>query len=71
MKTVRLGKTEIVTNKNGFGALPIQRISQKDAVYLVRKAYDAGFTFFDTARVYSDSEEKLGEAFDGMRDKSL
>ncbi len=69
MKTVRLGKTEIVTNKNGFGALPIQRISQKDAVYLVRKAYDAGFTFFDTARVYSDSEEKLGEAFDGMRDK--
>ena len=69
MKTVRLGKTEIVTNKNGFGALPIQKISQKDAVYLVRKAYDAGFTFFDTARVYSDSEEKLGEAFDGMRDK--
>ena len=69
MKTVRLGKTEIVTNKNGFGALPIQRISQKDADYLVRKAYDAGFTFFDTARVYSDSEEKLGEAFDGMRDK--
>lgn len=69
MKTVRLGKTEIVTNKNGFGALPIQRISQKDAVYLVRKAYDAGFTFFDTARAYSDSEEKLGEAFEGMRDK--
>ena len=69
MKTVRLGKTEIVTNKNGFGALPIQRISKADAVYLVRKAYDAGFTFFDTARAYTDSEEKLGEAFDGIRDK--
>ena len=69
MKTVRLGKTEIVTNKNGFGALPIQRISKADAVYLVRKAYNAGFTFFDTARAYTDSEEKLGEAFDGIRDK--
>ncbi len=69
MKTVRLGKTEIVTNKNGFGALPIQRISKADAVYIVRKAYNAGFTFFDTARAYTDSEEKLGEAFDGIRDK--
>ena len=69
MKTVRLGKTEIVTNKNGFGALPIQRISQEDAVYLLRKAYNAGITFFDTARAYTDSEIKLGEAFDGMRDK--
>ncbi len=40
METVRLGKTEIVTNKNGFGALPIQRISDEDAVYLLHKAYD-------------------------------
>ena len=48
METVRLGKTEIVTNKNGFGALPIQRISDNDAVYLLRKAYDNGITFFDT-----------------------
>lgn len=69
MKNVRLGKTEIVTNKNGFGALPIQRISQEEAVNLVRKAYNAGFTFFDTARAYTDSEEKLGEAFGEIRDK--
>ncbi len=64
-----LGKTGIVTNKNGFGALPIQRISDKEAVYLLRKAYDAGITFFDTARFYTDSEVKLGLAFEGMRDK--
>lgn len=66
---VTLGITGITVNKNGFGALPIQRISVDDAVMLVRKAYDNGITFFDTARMYSDSEIKLGKAFDGMRDK--
>lgn len=69
MEMVTLGSTGITVNKNGFGALPIQRISTEDAVKLARKAYDAGITFFDTARFYTDSEEKLGEAFDGMRDK--
>ncbi|MCH5257163.1 MAG: aldo/keto reductase [Lachnospiraceae bacterium] len=69
MQTVRLGQTEIVTNKNAFGALPIQRISVEDAVYLLKKAYDNGITFFDTARWYTDSEHKLGLAFEGMRDK--
>lgn len=69
MERVTLGKTGITVNKNGFGALPIQRISTEDAVKLARKAYDAGITFFDTARFYTDSEEKLGEAFEGMREK--
>lgn len=69
METVRLGKTEIVTNKNGFGALPIQRISEAEAVHLLRKAYENGITFFDTARFYTDSEEKIGAAFEGMREK--
>ena len=67
MEMVTLGKTGITVNKNGFGALPIQRISIDDAVALARRAYEAGMTFFDTARFYTDSEEKLGEAFDGMR----
>lgn len=69
MVTVRLGKTEIVTNKNAFGALPIQRVSDDVAVGLLRKAYEGGMTFFDTARFYTDSEHKLGLAFSGMRDK--
>lgn len=69
MEMVTLGSTGITVNKNGFGALPIQRISTEDAVKLARKAYEAGITFFDTARFYTDSEEKLGEAFDGMREK--
>lgn len=65
MVTVTLGSTGITVNKNGFGALPIQRISKEDAVYLLRKARQRGIDFFDTARAYSDSEEKLGAAFGG------
>ena len=67
--TVTLGRTGITVNKNGFGALPIQRISEEEAVHLLRKAYDNGITYFDTARWYTDSEHKVGLAFEGMRDK--
>jgi len=63
MKTVVLGRTGIEVPQNGFGALPIQRVSIEEAVRILRKAYDGGIRFFDTARVYSDSEVKLGEAF--------
>lgn len=66
---VRLGSTEITVNKNGFGALPVQRVSDDEAVFLLRKAYDGGMRFFDTARAYSDSEHKLGLAFEGIREK--
>ena len=69
MKTITLGSTGITTVQNAFGALPIQRISTQEAVHLLRKAYDGGMTFFDTARAYSDSEKKMGAAFDRMREK--
>ncbi len=68
---VRLGKTNIIANKNAFGALPIQRISDKEAVYLLQKAHDAGMDLFDTARFYSDSEKKLGLAFHDRRNKLI
>ena len=63
MKNVTLGRTGITVPQNGFGALPIQRVSAETAVQLLRKAYDGGVRFFDTARAYSDSEVKVGEAF--------
>lgn len=69
MDTVRLGKTNIITNKNGFGALPVQRVPVEEGVRILRAAYAGGITFFDTARAYTDSEQKLGLAFAGMRDK--
>ena len=69
MSSVILGKSGIHSPKNGFGALPIQRVSKEYAAMLLRKAYDAGFTFFDTARAYTDSEEKIGDALSDVRDK--
>ncbi|HHX73982.1 MAG TPA: aldo/keto reductase [Firmicutes bacterium] len=69
MVTVTLGKTGITTAKNGFGALPIQRISKKEAQALLLYAYNHGITFFDTARFYTDSEEKIGSALGSVRDK--
>ena len=68
MTTVRLGRTGITVNKNGFGALPIQRASKEDAVKILRKAYEGGIRFFDTARAYTDSEEKLGLALSDVRE---
>lgn len=67
MSKVRLGRTEICVNKNGFGALPVQRVSLEEAAYLLKKAYQGGIRFFDTARAYSDSEEKIGYALSDVR----
>lgn len=64
MKNITLGRTEITAPQNGFGALPVQRVSKDTAVALLRRAYDGGMRFFDTARAYSDSEEKLGAAME-------
>ncbi len=66
MVSVKLGNTGIIANKNGFGALPIQRIDVDSAVRLIRMALDGGVNFFDTARAYSDSEKKLGMALEGV-----
>ncbi len=63
MKNVTLGVTGITVPQNGFGALPIQRVTLEQAVPILRRAYEGGMRFFDTARAYSDSEQKLGAAF--------
>ena len=67
MEKIRLGKTDLMVTKASFGAMPIQRISREDAVKLVRRAYEAGINYFDTANAYTDSEEKLGEALRDVR----
>ena len=64
---VTLGSTNITVNKNGFGALPIQRIPAEASTHLLQKAYKGGINFYDTARAYTDSEKKLGEALHHVR----
>ena len=71
MKTVRLGRTGLVVSKNGFGCLPIQRISDQEAAALLQRAYGSGVNFYDTARMYTDSENKLGLALSHVRDKII
>lgn len=71
MPQVTLGTTGIITDKNAFGALPVQRVPQSEAVALLRHAYEGGITFFDTARSYSDSEGKMGLALAGVREKII
>ena len=69
METIRLGRTELIVTKTAFGALPVQRRTLTEGADILRRAYEGGITFFDTARAYSDSEEKLGLAFTpAMRD---
>ena len=68
MKKITLGSTGITVLQNAFGALPVQRDDMETAVKILRKAYDGGITFFDTARAYTDSEEKIGNALSDVRD---
>ena len=71
MQTVRLGKTELIVSKNGFGALPIQRVGIEEAARILRLAYEGGINYFDMARFYTDSEEKIGEALSDVREKII
>ena len=71
METLRLGRTNLVVSKNGFGALPVQRVSMEEACCILRRAFDGGINYFDTARAYSDSEEKLGNALHDVREKII
>ena len=63
MKQITIGKTGIIAPQNGFGALPIQRVPKDEAVTILRAAYAGGMRYFDTARAYSDSEEKMDDGY--------
>ena len=67
MKEIVLGKSGIRTVQNAFGVLPIQRVDMETAVKILRRAWEGGIRFYDTARDYTDSESKLGAAFSAER----
>ncbi len=71
METIRLGRTNLTVSKNGFGALPVQRVGMDKACKILRKAYDGGINYFDTARFYTDSEEKIGKALADVRENII
>ena len=68
MEKIRLGKTEMMVSKPGFGGIPIQRLSEDGAVAVVKRCLDLGITFIDTANAYTTSEERVGKAIAGRRE---
>jgi len=71
MRYRTLGRTKLKVSEIGFGGIPIQTISHSQAVAVVRRALDLGINFLDTARVYTTSEERIGEAIRGQRGKCV
>ena len=71
MKKIPLGNTGLEVTKTAMGCLPVQRIPTAEGARLIRAAFDGGITFFDTANAYTDSEEKLGLALEGVRDRAV
>ena len=67
MEKMILGRTGLEISRTGFGALPIQRVSFEEAGALLNRALDGGITYIDTARAYTDSEEKIGRAISHRR----
>ena len=69
LKKRRLGKTGLQVTEMGFGGIPIQRVSEEEAIRVVKRCYELGINYYDTARGYTTSEERIGKALEGVRDK--
>lgn len=69
MRHITLGRTGLSVSRTGFGALPIQRVSFEEASALLNRALDGGINYIDSARAYSDSEEKIGRSIGHRRDE--
>ncbi|HOO91240.1 MAG TPA: aldo/keto reductase [Syntrophales bacterium] len=62
VEKVVLGRTGIEITRLGFGGIPIQRVSEKEAVEVVMHALERGVDFIDTSRAYTTSERRIGIA---------
>jgi len=71
MEKIRLGKTDMMVSKLGFGGIPIQRVTEDEAVAVVRKCMELGITFIDTANAYTTSEGRIGKAIAGRREEVI
>ncbi len=68
MEKVRLGRTGMMVTKIGFGGIPIQRVSENEAIAVVKRCLELGINFLDTANGYTTSEERIGKAIKGQRE---
>ena len=71
MKEKILGRTGLKIKTLGFGGIPIQRITEEASIEVVRHCYELGMNYFDTARGYTVSEERIGKALEDVRDEVI
>jgi aryl-alcohol dehydrogenase-like predicted oxidoreductase len=71
VETIRLGKTEMMVSRLGFGGIPIQRVTEGDSVAIIRRCLELGINFLDTANGYTTSEERIGKAISGRRQSPI
>ena len=71
LRRIRLGRTGLLVSRIGFGGIPIQRLSEDEAIGVVRGCLDLGVDFIDTANGYTTSEERIGKAIVGRRDQII
>jgi len=69
MKHRKLGRTTLLVSRLGFGGIPILRVGERQAIRVLREAFDSGVNYVDTFKGYGDSEIKIGKALGGVRDE--
>lgn len=71
MERIRLGKTGLMVSRVGFGGIPIQRVTEDEAVAIVKRCLELDINFFDVANGYTTSEERVGKAISGCRESVI
>lgn len=66
-----LGRTGLKVKILGFGGIPIQRVTEEEAIGVVRRCHELGINYYDTARGYTVSEERIGKALEDVREEVI
>jgi aryl-alcohol dehydrogenase-like predicted oxidoreductase len=74
MQKRKLGNSDLEVSAIGLGCMGLsygygQPMERRDAIRLIRNAFERGVTFFDTAEAYSGNEDIVGEAVEPFRDE--
>ncbi|MDD4860227.1 MAG: aldo/keto reductase [Dehalococcoidales bacterium] len=71
MDKIRLGRTNLMVTRLGFGGIPIQRDTEEEAIAVVKRCLEHGINYLDTANGYTNSEERIGKAIQGRPRKDI